>query len=75
MIPFLESAGGNCQDTVILVELLAAAVRLLGASEGAVIETFQSKFSSQRNIHVDVFAFMLKLPVTCEGNYVHVCIG
>ena len=73
MIPFLESAGGNCQDTVILVELLAATVKLLGASEGAAIETFQNKLSSQGNI--EVFTVMLKLPVTCEGTYVHVCIS
>ena len=34
MIPFLESFGGNCQDAVILVEVLAAKVKPLGGSEG-----------------------------------------
>lgn len=34
MIPCLKSFGGNCQDTVMLVELLAVAVKLLGAFEG-----------------------------------------
>ena len=72
MIPCLKSSGGNCQDTVMLVELLAAAVKLLGASEGTAIETFQNKFSSQGNI--EVFAVTLKLPVTCGGTYVHICI-
>ena len=42
MIPCLKSFGGNCQDTVMLVELLAAAVKLLGAFEGTAIETFQN---------------------------------
>ena len=37
MIPFLESAGGNCQDTVILLEELAVTVKLLGAFEGTEI--------------------------------------
>lgn len=72
MIPCLKSSGGNCQDTVTLVELLAAAVKLLGASEGTAIGTFQNKFSSQGNI--EFLAVMLKLPVTCEGTYVHICI-
>ena len=38
MIPFLESAGGNCQYAAILVELLAVTEKLVGALEGAVIE-------------------------------------
>ena len=37
MFPFLESAGGNCQDAVILVEELALTVKLVGAFEGAAI--------------------------------------
>ena len=36
MIPFLESAGGGCQDATILVEVLAVTVKLDGASEGTV---------------------------------------
>ena len=40
MIPFLESAGGNCQDAVILVEVFAVTVKLFGALEGAVIKSF-----------------------------------
>ena len=38
MTPFLLSSGGNCQDAVILVELLAVTVKPLGAAEGAAIE-------------------------------------
>ena len=34
MIPCLESAGGNCQDAVILVEELAVKRKLVGALEG-----------------------------------------
>ena len=40
MIPFLESSGGNCQDAIILVEVLAARVKLLGGSEGTAIKKF-----------------------------------
>ena len=39
MFPFLESAGGNCQDAVMLVEELALTVKLVGAFEGAAIGT------------------------------------
>ena len=35
MIPFLSSAGGNCQDASILVEVLAVRDKLLGAPVGA----------------------------------------
>ena len=38
MIPFLESAGGNCQDAVILVEELAVREKLVGGLDGTVIE-------------------------------------
>ena len=38
MIPFLESFGGNCQDAVILSEVVAARVKPLGGCEGTVIE-------------------------------------
>ena len=38
MTPFLESAGGNCQDAVILVEVLAVEVKLPGGCEGTAIE-------------------------------------
>ena len=38
MTPFLESAGGNCQDAVILVELLAVTEKLLGAFEGTAVK-------------------------------------
>ena len=38
MIPFLESAGGNCHDAVILVDEVAVTVKPLGAFEGAAIE-------------------------------------
>jgi len=38
MIPFLESAGGNCQDASILVELLVVTEKLLGACEGTTHE-------------------------------------
>ena len=35
IIPFLESAGGNCQDAVITLGELAVTVKLVGALEGA----------------------------------------
>ena len=34
MIPFLESAGGNCHLTVTLVEEVAVAEKFMGAFEG-----------------------------------------
>ena len=37
MIPFLESSGGNRQDTVILSEVVAARVKPLGGCEGTAI--------------------------------------
>ena len=37
IIPFLESAGGNCQDAVIIVEVTALTLKLLGAFDGAAI--------------------------------------
>ena len=40
MIPFLESSGGNCQDAIILVEVLAARVKPLGGCEGAAVKKF-----------------------------------
>ena len=40
MIPCLESAGGNCQDAVILVEFFTVSVKLVGAPEGTVIKSF-----------------------------------
>jgi len=38
IFPFLSFAGGNCQDTVILVEEVAVTVKTLGAPDGAAIE-------------------------------------
>ena len=38
IIPFLESAGGNCQDAVITLGELAVTVKLVGALEGADVE-------------------------------------
>ena len=38
MIPFRESAGGNCHDAVILVEELAVREKLLGGLDGTAIE-------------------------------------
>ena len=43
MIPCLEPAGGNCQDTVILVEELAVTVKLVGGCEGTAIEKLKLK--------------------------------
>ena len=37
MIPFLESAGGGCQDARMLVEVCAATVKLVGVCEGTEI--------------------------------------
>ena len=38
MTPFLSSAGGNCQDAVILVEFFAVKLKPLGAAKGAAVE-------------------------------------
>ena len=38
IIPCLESADGNCQNAVILVELRTVKVKLLGACDGAANE-------------------------------------
>ena len=38
MIPFLESAGGSCQLAVMLVEVSAVTVKLVGACEGTEID-------------------------------------
>ena len=38
MIPFLEPAGGNCQDALILVEEFAVTEKVVGAFEGTEIE-------------------------------------
>ena len=34
MIPFLSSAGGNSQDAVTLVEVIAVTLKLAGGPEG-----------------------------------------
>lgn len=34
MIPFLDSAGGNCHDAVILVEVFAVTEKVEGGCEG-----------------------------------------
>lgn len=38
MIPFLEPTGGNCQDTLTIVEVTAVTVTLLGGCDGTAIE-------------------------------------
>ena len=38
MIPFLEFAGGNCQDAETLVGELAVREKLLGGLDGTAIE-------------------------------------
>ena len=38
MIPCLESAGGNCQNTVIPVEEMTVREKLLGGPDGTAIE-------------------------------------
>ena len=40
MIPWMESAGGNCQDAVTLLEEHAVTVKTLGACEGTEIDIF-----------------------------------
>lgn len=42
--PFLESAGGNCHDTVIAVELRTIKEKLLGACDGAANRCDREKF-------------------------------
>ena len=46
IIPFLESAGGSCQDAVTLVDVFAVTDKLLGGCEGAANDKF--------NIHLFV---------------------
>ena len=46
MAPFLPSAGGNCQDAIILVEVFAVTVKPSGAFEGSTIE---QKLNSLKN--------------------------
>ena len=46
MFPFLSSAGGNCQDASMLVEVLAVREKLVGACEGTGIEFYNEKKSS-----------------------------
>ena len=43
MIPFLSSAGGNCQDASILVEVLAVRDKLLGACVGTTNRKLETK--------------------------------
>ena len=50
MIPFLSSAGGNCQDASILVEDFAVREKLLGACEGTEIKECTVKSVSSDHI-------------------------
>jgi len=52
MIPFLEFAGGNCQDASILLELLAVTENLLGACEGATHEQNEIHISSPLETYI-----------------------
>ena len=48
MFPCLAFSGGNCQDAVILVDVLATTVKPLGACEGTEIKKNKIKFISRR---------------------------
>ena len=48
MIPFLESAGGNCQEAAILVELNTIMVKFLGAFDGTEIKNSRPAITSLR---------------------------
>ena len=37
MIPFLEPTGGNCQEALMIVEVIAVTKQLLGGCDGATI--------------------------------------
>ena len=37
MIPFLEPTGGNCQEALMIVEVIAVTMKLLGGCDGAAI--------------------------------------
>ena len=51
MIPFLESAGGNCQFAVILVEVVAVTLKLSGDCEGTKNDkTEQTKIMTKYSI-------------------------
>lgn len=44
MIPCLESAGGNCQDAITLVDEVAITLKFKGALEGAINKQSQNSF-------------------------------
>ena len=37
MIPFLEPTGGNCQEALMIVEVIAVTMKLPGGCDGAAI--------------------------------------
>ena len=41
--PFLVHGGGNCQDAVILVEVVAVREKALGGLDGTAIEKLNNK--------------------------------
>ena len=55
IIPFLESAGGNCQDAVMLVEEVTVTVKLVGAFEGTAILKLTVIINMLLNKHVRNF--------------------
>ena len=65
IFPFLSSAGGNCQDTVILVEELAITVKPLGGPDGTAIEQL---------ILVKI-TFYEQIDVTCRINLIELQVG
>ena len=53
IFPFLSSAGGNCQDAVMLVEEVAVTVKALGAPDGTAFEQLiLIKITFKEQIHV-----------------------
>ena len=61
MIPFLESIGGNCQDAVILSEVVAARVKPLGGCEGTVIEKLHMTIKKMTVVLTIIAIFSLLL--------------
>ena len=64
IIPFLESAGGNCQDAVIIVEVTAVTLKLLGAFDGAAIGKIENIMPMTGPIKC---YYQTKNPLDCLG--------
>ena len=60
MIPCLESAGGNCQDAITLVDEVAITLKFKGALEGAKINS-QNSFVMNDQQCIGIIRFGLEM--------------